>query len=59
MDGIDEVYRRARATRLRQITDELRERLRPFSKDLDPWVFEDELEEMAERRVAEEERGLR
>ena len=56
---IDRLYAQARQRRLRTIVDELRIRLRPFSRDMDPEIFEEEILEMAERRLREDERGLR
>ena len=56
---IDRLYAIARQRRLRTIVDELRIRLRPFSRDMDPEIFEEEILEMAERRLREDERGLR
>lgn len=41
------------------LVDELSTRLRPFSQDLDPEMFEEEILEMAERRLAQQEQGLR
>ena len=55
---IERLYARARERRLRMMIDELRERLRPFSEGLDPELFEEEIAEMAEHRLAEQEHGV-